>query len=178
MRLSPKDVKLLRLIGRRAQNRRPPFVLSKRRAVFPGPRAFRECWFLSLGRVDRPDSLAGQVLRQTEFSRSLRTLGWFEPGRLDEDTATLDRLIARYHGFMDLIAADPYLVAIPTMDVELAWQTHMLKRSYLADMKQEVGRLVDHDMAIEESVLARLFAETSDAWIVRLVFHLMLEERA
>ncbi|BGP57272.1 hypothetical protein JCM8202_002849 [Rhodotorula sphaerocarpa] len=111
--------------------------------------------------------LAPSVLRQTEFSRSLRTLGWFEPGRLDEDTATLDRLIARYHGFMDLIAADPYLVAIPTMDVELAWQTHMLKRSYLTDMKQEVGRLVDHDMAIEESVLARLFAETSDAWIAR-----------
>lgn len=87
---------------------------------------------------------------------------------------------------MDLIAANPRLITVPTVDIvcsmidvplplshaddgsqELTWQTHMLKSSYFADMKSQVGRYVDHDAAIEESALAQLFADTTEAWNVR-----------
>ncbi|KWU45916.1 hypothetical protein RHOSPDRAFT_32393 [Rhodotorula sp. JG-1b] len=107
------------------------------------------------------------VLRQADYTAALGQLGWPRPEQVTGETALLDRAIARYHGFMDLIAANPRLITVPTVDIELTWQTHMLKSSYFADMKSQVGRYVDHDAAIEESALAQLFADTTEAWNAR-----------
>ncbi|GAA5986197.1 hypothetical protein JCM10908_006452 [Rhodotorula pacifica] len=111
--------------------------------------------------------LSVAVLRQAEITAALDRLGWLQSDRLSNTPALLDRAIARYHGFMDLIAANPLLTAIPTVDIELTWQTHMLKSSYFPDTKGHVGRYVDQDSAIEESALAQLFDETSEAWAAR-----------
>ncbi|GAA5882895.1 hypothetical protein JCM3774_001380 [Rhodotorula dairenensis] len=111
--------------------------------------------------------LAAAALRQSDNTTALDKLGWLRPEWIDRETDLLDRAIARYHGFMDMIAANPNLVAIPTLDIELTWGTHLLKSNYLADVKREVHRYVDHDAAIEESAIAQLFVETSEAWSAR-----------
>ncbi|GAA5954984.1 hypothetical protein JCM8115_005586 [Rhodotorula mucilaginosa] len=111
--------------------------------------------------------LAASVLREADYTAALGQLGWLRPEQVAGETALLDRAIARYHGFMDLVAANPRLITVPTVDIELTWQTHMLKSSYFADMKSQVGRYVDHDAAIEESALAQLFADTTEAWNAR-----------
>lgn len=131
--------------------------------------------------------VCAQALREADYTTALGQLGWLRPAQIEEEATLLDRAIARYHGFMDLIAANPRLISVPTVDIvrnmvdiprplfshaddglqELAWQTHLLKSSYFADMKNEVGRYVDHDAAIEESALAQLFADTTEAWNVR-----------
>ena len=127
-----------------------------------------------------------QVLREADYTAVLGQLGWLRPEQVAGETALLDRAIARYHGFMDLVAANPRLITVPTVDIvssvidvplplfhadndlqELTWQTHMLKSIYFAEMKSQVGRYVDHDAAIEESALAQLFADTTEAWNVR-----------
>lgn len=51
----------------------------------------------------------------------------------------------------------------------------MLKSSYFSDTKSQVGRYVDHDAAIEESALAQLFTDTTEAWNVRLVRRIFAE---
>lgn len=56
-------------------------------------------------------------MRQAEYTAALGQLGWLRPEWIDDETALLDRAIARYHGFMDLIAANPRLIVVPTVDI-------------------------------------------------------------
>jgi hypothetical protein len=40
--------------------------------------------------------------------------------------ATMNRLIQKYKIFFDIMATKPRRMAVPTLDVDLAWHTHQL----------------------------------------------------
>ncbi|KAJ7097655.1 hypothetical protein C8R44DRAFT_534953, partial [Mycena epipterygia] len=54
---------------------------------------------------------------------------------------------------------------VPMLDIDLAWHTHQLMASnYHTDTIKCVGRFIDHDNKVEESMLATSFKKTSHAW--------------
>ncbi|GAA6028926.1 hypothetical protein JCM8097_001509 [Rhodosporidiobolus ruineniae] len=108
--------------------------------------------------------LATAVLRQQSFIDKMYSLGWLEPGRFDEDDALLRRCIARYHGFMDLIASTPSMFCVPTLDIDLAWHTHQLQSVYKAGIVLATGRFILHDDKVEENTLSNGFDITARAW--------------
>lgn len=45
----------------------------------------------------------------------------------------MDRLLVKYGRFWEIIVANPKKLAVPTLDVDLAWHTHQLTpRNYYA----------------------------------------------
>ncbi|KIJ63482.1 hypothetical protein HYDPIDRAFT_168332 [Hydnomerulius pinastri MD-312] len=117
---------------------------------------------------DRPFSidLVGAVLRQASFVQKMVDLGWTQPTFDDEDDMiVLQHCVARYHGFLDLMADSPGSFFVPTLDIDLAWHTHQLMgERYQTDCKSLVGRYVDHDDKVEEDHLATAFDVTCRAW--------------
>lgn len=83
------------------------------------------------------------------------------------------RLITKYQRFIDIIAQNPGHVAVPTLDVDLAWHTHQLSpRSYYDYTVEKTtknndsvtgkdGRFIDHDDKINETKLTSSFEWTS-----------------
>lgn len=47
----------------------------------------------------------------------MHALGWTRPGRFDEDEVLLQRSVARYHAFLDLISRTPSTFFVPTLDI-------------------------------------------------------------
>lgn len=58
-----------------------------------------------------------QVLRQGTFVQKMHDLGWTRPGRFDGDEILLQRCVARYHAFLDLISSSPSTFCVPTLDI-------------------------------------------------------------
>ncbi|KDQ51291.1 hypothetical protein JAAARDRAFT_73757 [Jaapia argillacea MUCL 33604] len=121
---------------------------------------------------DRPFSidLVGAVVRQGSFIAKLYELGWMETRRFDmkEDGEALPFAVARYHAFLDLVASSPSEEFVPTIDIDLAWHTHMLiPWQYASDCMEFVGRYVDHEDKVGNSQLSLAFDETCRAWKVR-----------
>ncbi|KAG6848011.1 hypothetical protein H0H93_004204 [Arthromyces matolae] len=57
---------------------------------------------------------------------------------------------------------------VPTLDIDLAWHTHqLLGETYQNNCHLYVGRYVDHDDKVEESVLSTSFDLTCRAWVDR-----------
>ncbi|GAA5823935.1 hypothetical protein JCM11251_003351 [Rhodosporidiobolus azoricus] len=111
--------------------------------------------------------LAMAVLRQGSFIDKMHSLGWLEPGRFDEDDTLLKRCVARYHAFCDLLSSTPSMFCVPTLDIDLGWHTHQLSSTYLTDMRDKVGRFVNHDDKVEEGKLSTSFDVTARAWQAR-----------
>ncbi|KAI6098581.1 hypothetical protein F5141DRAFT_432656 [Pisolithus sp. B1] len=67
--------------------------------------------------------LVGAVLRQSSFTQKMHDLGWTEPGFFDseEDAVVLKHCIARYKGFLGLMAQSSGSFFVPTLDIDLAW---------------------------------------------------------
>jgi hypothetical protein len=62
--------------------------------------------------------LVGAVLRQGTFVLKMRKIDWLHsPAAM----TTMQRLIVKYHRFIRIIADNPKKVAVPTLDVDLAW---------------------------------------------------------
>ncbi|KAG5642977.1 hypothetical protein DXG03_001825 [Asterophora parasitica] len=111
--------------------------------------------------------LAGAVLRQGSFVKKMHDLHWTEPHFFDsqEDEVALQHSIARYHAFLDLMAASPVTFYVPTLDIDLAWHTHqLLGNTYNVDCGKYIGRFIDHDDKVEEDALATAFDITCRAW--------------
>ncbi|GAA5975141.1 hypothetical protein JCM11641_004364 [Rhodosporidiobolus odoratus] len=111
--------------------------------------------------------LAMAVLRQGTFIDKVHNLGWLDPSRFESDDTLLNRSVARYHAFMDLLSSSSSMFCVPTLDIDLAWHTHQLTRRYDVDICRYVGRFVDHDDKVEENALATGFDNTARAWQVR-----------
>ncbi|KAG8820781.1 hypothetical protein FRC17_010054 [Serendipita sp. 399] len=114
--------------------------------------------------------LVGAVLRQGSFIEKMVGLDWTRPGRfvLAGDAAPLVRSIARYHAFLDLMASNPALFLVPTLDIDLAWHTHQLKSpNYRADTLCYLERTPNHDDSIESSGITSGYDITAEAWKAR-----------
>ncbi|KIP02262.1 hypothetical protein PHLGIDRAFT_112238, partial [Phlebiopsis gigantea 11061_1 CR5-6] len=105
---------------------------------------------------DRPFSveLVGATIRQGSFVDEMQSLSWNDPSRMEGD-ALLQHAIARYHAFLDLTASTLSSFFVPTLDIDLAWHTHLMKgEAYQADCSTHIGRFVDHEDKVDENRLA------------------------
>jgi len=80
-------------------------------------------------------------------------------------TSTITRLLTEYTRYIGLIARYPTQVAVPTLDVDLAWHTHQLSpASYYAYSISQTGKFINHDDKIEETKLSTAFEWTSKTY--------------
>ncbi|KAN0069638.1 Protein of unknown function (DUF1399) domain containing protein [Elaphomyces granulatus] len=104
--------------------------------------------------------LVGAVIRQGTFVQKMDNLDWIRSPAL---VATMDRLIQKYRIFFDIMATNPRCMAVPTLDVDLAWHTHQLSPQRYFDFSsaRTSGTFIDHDDKVEENVLSEAFEWTS-----------------
>lgn len=62
--------------------------------------------------------LVGAVIRQGSFIEKMHSIDWIHSPALD---ATMTRLIAKYGRYFEILEKFPGQVAVPTLDVDLAW---------------------------------------------------------
>lgn len=102
--------------------------------------------------------LVGAVIRQGSFVEKMHTIDWLHSPALSN---TIVRLIRKYSRFIAIISKH-HVMAVPTLDVDLAWHTHQLSPSrYLEYTVTQSGTFIDHDDKIVETKLTDAFAETS-----------------
>ncbi|GLB34329.1 putative expressed protein [Lyophyllum shimeji] len=114
--------------------------------------------------------LIGAVVRQGSFVKKMRSLGWIEPTFFNAEVGevALQHAVARYHAFLDLMAASPDAFYVPTLDIDLVWHTHQLAgERYNEDCMTYVGHYVDHDDKVVEHKLSAAFDITSRDWSTR-----------
>lgn len=106
--------------------------------------------------------LSGAVMRQGVFVEKMVKLDWLHsPSARD----TMERLITKYGKFFQLMALNSGQIAVPTLDIDLAWHTHQLSPSkYYSFSNNITRRFVDHDDKIDETVLSKQFEWTSKLW--------------
>jgi hypothetical protein len=105
--------------------------------------------------------LVGAVIRQGSFVEKMHNIDWLHSPALP---ATVTRLIFKYERFVSLME-DPSHMAVPTLDVDLAWHTHQLNPpSYMKYIVEKTRRYVDHDDKVAETALNNAFAWTSKAY--------------
>jgi len=104
--------------------------------------------------------LVGAVLRQGVFIDKMKSIDWIHSPALE---STITRLLSKYTIFFRIIAQYPGHVAVPTLDVDLAWHTHQLNPPayYAYSVKQTGDNFVDHDDKIDEYQLSDAFEWTS-----------------
>jgi hypothetical protein len=103
--------------------------------------------------------LRGAVMRQGIFVEKMCQLDWLHsPSARD----TMSRLLKKYGRFFEMMKANPNQVAVPTLDIDLAWHTHQLSPGrYYAYSYHMTGRFTNHDDKIDENKLSAQFAWTS-----------------
>ncbi|KAJ9667710.1 hypothetical protein H2201_002245 [Coniosporium apollinis] len=103
--------------------------------------------------------LVGAVIRQGLFVEKMHNIDWLHSPALK---STMDRLIKKYGRFFAIMAENPGRMAVPTLDVDLAWHTHQLApRAYYLYSDKHAHSLIDHDDKVEENDLSDAFAWTS-----------------
>ncbi|TID21286.1 hypothetical protein E2P81_ATG04572 [Venturia nashicola] len=107
--------------------------------------------------------LASAVIRQGSFVEKMHNIDWLHSPAL---MSTMERLIQKYQRFFTLMAENLHKVAVPTLDIDLAWHTHQLNplEYYAYSDKMCYGRYIDHDDKIEETALSDAFTWTSKAY--------------
>ena len=104
--------------------------------------------------------LNGAVLRQGSFVQKMKEIDWVHSPALE---STMSRLVAKYQVFFKIIVTNPGQVAVPTLDVDLAWHTHQLtpQAYYQYSISQTLIKFIDHDDKIDETKLSTSFEWTS-----------------
>lgn len=60
-------------------------------------------------------------------------------------------MILRYYRFLQLKVSHPNILLIPTLDIEIVWQTHLLRPSmYQEDCMRLFHRIIDHSLLLNE----------------------------
>jgi hypothetical protein len=104
--------------------------------------------------------LSGAVTRQGAFVDKMHKIDWLHsPTAL----ATMQRLLLKYDRFFRIMASNPGKMAVPTLDVDLAWHTHQLspQKYYAYSLKMTRDRFIDHDDKVEAETLSEAFEWTS-----------------
>ncbi|EKG13038.1 hypothetical protein MPH_09858 [Macrophomina phaseolina MS6] len=104
--------------------------------------------------------LVGAVVRQGTFIEKMHNIGWlFSPALY----STAARLVTKYSNFFKIMALFPSEMAVPTLDVDLAWHTHQTSPSsyYSYSVATCHGVFIDHDDKVEEAKLDESFEWTS-----------------
>lgn len=106
--------------------------------------------------------LVGAVIRQCTFTEKMHTIDWLHSPALH---STMARLLVKYQRFLKIMAANTLHMAVPTLDVDLAWHTHQLSpHSYCRHTVRHVRQFVDHDDKVAEPKLNDAFAWTAKTY--------------
>ena len=62
--------------------------------------------------------LVGAVIRQGSFIEKMHSIDWIHSPAA---TSTMSRLITKYQRYFGILGAHPKQVAVPTLDIDLAW---------------------------------------------------------
>ncbi|UJR10791.1 hypothetical protein I4U23_014978 [Adineta vaga] len=81
------------------------------------------------------------------------------------ESSVIKQMITRYYRFMQLKAASPNnLLLVPTLDIEIIWQTHLLRPTmYRDDCMRLFHRVIDHSLLtndVEQFLKEQAFIET------------------
>ncbi|KXG46710.1 uncharacterized protein PGRI_039610 [Penicillium griseofulvum] len=108
--------------------------------------------------------LVGAVIRQGTFVDKMDQIDWLHSPTVFN---TMDRLIKKYEVFFKIMMENPKNMAVPTLDVDLAWHTHQLNPSRYytySTIRPTAGGVhvfIDHDDKVDEGKLSDGFAWTS-----------------
>lgn len=73
-------------------------------------------------------------------------------------------MITRYYRFLQLKSSNPNLLLIPTLDIEMIWQTHLLRpQMYQTDCMRLFHRVIDHSLLlndVEQCLKEQAFIDT------------------
>ncbi|PLB45609.1 hypothetical protein P170DRAFT_512269 [Aspergillus steynii IBT 23096] len=112
--------------------------------------------------------LVGAVIRQGTFVQKMDGIDWLHSPTVK---ATMGRLIKKYSVFFRIMAANPKHMAVPTLDVDLAWHTHQLSpsRYYTYSLlttndQRRYPVFIDHDDKVDEEKLSDGFEWTSKTY--------------
>ncbi|CAO0793972.1 unnamed protein product [Mucor circinelloides] len=99
------------------------------------------------------------VARQYKFAfRVSQSFNWDLPQGIIKG-------IRQYSRFIHLIKTYPNLTAVPTIEIDLAWHTHMLFPARYRDFTTGyIGRFLNHDDNIAEEQLQQFVEHTDHAW--------------
>ena len=67
--------------------------------------------------------LVGAVIRQGSFVEKMNSIDWVHSPAVK---STMERLIAKYLRYFHILAKHPTKIAVPTLDVDLAWRTSLI----------------------------------------------------
>ncbi|KAJ5574301.1 uncharacterized protein N7459_008728 [Penicillium hispanicum] len=109
--------------------------------------------------------LVGAVIRQGTFVQKMDNIDWLHSPTVME---TADRLIKKYSVFLQIMRNNHSNMAVPTLDVDLAWHTHQLmpRRYYQyttvpVSTSRSARQFIDHDDKVDENKLSEGFEWTS-----------------
>ncbi|KAL8817101.1 MAG: hypothetical protein Q9191_008211, partial [Dirinaria sp. TL-2023a] len=106
--------------------------------------------------------LVGAVIRQSSFIEKMHAIDWIHSPAL---SSTMDRLLIKYSRYFYILAKYKDQVAVPTLDVDLAWHTHQLSpKAYYDYSTETTGIFIDHDDKIDEDKLSDAFEWTSKTY--------------
>ncbi|RMY10033.1 hypothetical protein D0868_03919 [Hortaea werneckii] len=110
--------------------------------------------------------LVGAVIRQGSFIEKMHHIDWLHSPAL---LSTTKRLRTKYERFVRIMA-DGQNMAVPTLDVDLAWHTHQLSPSgYFTYTVKHCMQFIDHDDKVAEHTLDNSFDWTSKRY--QMLFH-------
>ncbi|KAL6890448.1 hypothetical protein GGI43DRAFT_415921, partial [Trichoderma evansii] len=106
--------------------------------------------------------LCAAVMRQGVFIEKMVKIDWLHsPNARD----TMTRLITKYDRFIQIMGKHPTKMAVPTLDVDLAWHTHQLNPShYYYYTVSKTAKFIDHDDKVDEDKLSRCFEWTTKTY--------------
>lgn len=103
--------------------------------------------------------LVGAVIRQGTFIEKMHCIDWLHSPALP---STVSRILLKYTRFFTILKTAQNNMAVPTLDVDLAWHTHQLSPySYLVYSVNKTRQFIDHDDKVAETKLNDSFAWTS-----------------
>ena len=106
--------------------------------------------------------LVGAVIRQGSFTEKMAGIDWYHSPSV---AATMERAFGKYLQFWGVIAKHPGQVVVPTLNIDLAWHTHMLvPREYWKWSVDFTKRFVAHDDKLEEAKIGDGFRWTCTMW--------------
>jgi hypothetical protein len=109
--------------------------------------------------------LVAAVLRQSDFIEKMNFKLWIRSPAVGD---TLERAVARYEQFLQLIRVYRDVTLVPTLDIDLVWHTHQCSPTvYRRATRQLVGRFVDHNDSLGNDALATGFQKTRELYLVR-----------
>ena len=77
---------------------------------------------------------------------------------------TIKQMLTRYYRFLQLKSSNPTLLLIPTLDIEMIWQTHLLRpQMYQNDCMRLFHRVIDHSLIhneVEQCLKEQAFIDT------------------